>query len=210
MERIIKKLDHRLEHYNWHRKISYLDHKSLHYSYDIIASVTRRLANIDPNRTAAGKDLLIILQSHMFYLCLGITSTLRQIVKELPPFNFQSLVNFRQVEESLLRDLEMPSNAWERFWITLDNNKDEALNQMRRDSKYTLRKYLIPGILSETPYALEDIQRMSPFSWSKAIVGGAGATMAIADGLTTTISPGTSAFSFIASILATAYVSGKS
>ncbi|HEX8131041.1 MAG TPA: hypothetical protein VF527_18205 [Pyrinomonadaceae bacterium] len=113
---------------------------------------------------------------------IGISRIIGKVAPEyLYEFSFREAVEFRAVEENLLNQLQVPNDAWDRFWSLVDENKNQFLSEMQVFEAYSFYQHLSPFIYAQLLNTPNRFRPMSPFKWSRAIIGGIGTSLGIVD-----------------------------
>ena len=131
-----------------------------------------------------------------------------RIIGEVAPdyledFSFSNAAQFRQYDESLVRDLDIPEAAWEPFWAMVNKNEFDWLPEVPREEKsYSLYRHLSGRVVENFRSGPGPYVRLSPFKWWKQVVAGVGCVLGIADGVLVPGTGGIAITSFVASVIA--------
>jgi hypothetical protein len=83
----------------------------------------------------------------------GVSQVLGEVAPEyLAQFSFTNATEFRRTEEALLNDLEIPQEAWNRFWSLADEKKGKWLSQvsqLREQAPYSAYLHLAPSVIDQ-------------------------------------------------------------
>jgi hypothetical protein len=149
------------------------------------------------------------LESQILYFfreldSMGVSRIIGEVAPDyLQEFSFSSATQFREYEESLLRDLDIPEVAWERFWALVDNNKQTWLSEVSAsEAPYSVYRHLSARVISTFRAGPSNYEHLSPFKWWKPVVAGLGSVLGIVDGIAVPATGGIAITSFAASIIA--------
>jgi len=149
------------------------------------------------------------LESQILYFfreldAIGVSRVIGEIAPHyLREFSFSSATQFRQYEESLLRDLDIPEVAWERFWALVDHNKKTWLSEVSAtEAPYSVYRHLSARVISTFRSGPGNYEHLSPFKWWKPVVAGMGSILGIVDGIAVPATGGIAITSFVASVIA--------
>lgn len=191
MESAIVNLSERLENDpSWTDAITNLDRNLLSMSQRNVAQITAYFAHEEELNERLVKMAWLGLQLQTLYFfreldASGVSSVIGQVAPEyLGDFSYTDAIEFRSIEENLASDLQIPAEAWELFWRLIDQHKDEFISQMREYESYSFYQHLFPSIAAQFQIPPSRFRHLSPFRWSKAVAGGIGTVLGIADPLT--------------------------
>lgn len=134
----------------------------------------------------------------------GVSKILGEVAPDyLADFSFSNAKQFREFEEHLLRDLDIPEAAWERFWAIVDNNKPAWLSDVSTaEAPYNLYRHLSGRIVETFKSGPGPYEHLSPFKWWKPVVVGIGSVLGFADGMLAVPTGGIALTSCAASVIA--------
>jgi hypothetical protein len=220
MEEVVNKLDYEISNTNpiWQYAISVLDDSwrllredlkktVLYFGYDVSAS------------TDSSQNRWKNLEDQVYHLFgdldrVGLSEIIGEVVKRSSnllggDFSYFSAKDFRRFEESLVRDLEIPDQAWDRFWRLVDERKDNLIREMERFGEdYNFREHLFPSIaitFREGPGSPESMS----FKWSLGTIVGVGTLLGSVNGSAAIATAGLSLLSFLAAAAAAGYAAGR-
>jgi hypothetical protein len=149
------------------------------------------------------------LESQILYFfreldAIGVSRVIGEVAPDyLREFSFSSATHFREYEEGLLRDLDIPEVAWERFWAFVDDNKGTWLGEVSAtEAPYSLYRHLSAKVIRTFRDGSGDYVHLSPFKWWKPVVAGIGSVLGIVDGIAVPPTGGIAVASFAASVIA--------
>jgi len=134
------------------------------------------------------------------------------LISEIAPnhlyeFSYSNSKEFRNLEESWLRNIRIPKKAWNKYWELIDKNKSNILEKMETKKFRALEEvYYSPNRKKIGP---GELKPMSPFNWGRAIIAGIAVTGSIVNGIAFIPTAGVSAASFVGSIVASSIVAGQ-
>jgi hypothetical protein len=134
----------------------------------------------------------------------GVSRIIGEVAPDyLRDFSFRNALQFRNYEENLLKDLDIPEAAWERFWPIVDKHKSEWLSDIDTgDRPYSIYQHLSGRVVEVFRSGPGPYEHLSPFKWWKPVVAGLGSVLGIADGILVPATGGIAITSFVASVAA--------
>jgi hypothetical protein len=209
MEPQITALDSRLENdREWREAAAKLDERLLRTSLDSVKLITRFFAHEEDQPGPTLTMAWLSLEAQLLHFFRELDSTgISRIIGEVAPeylsnFSFSNAGGFREIEEGLLRDLDVPPEGWDRFWALADEYKGEVLSQMREQSPYSAYQHVADRITGRLGDELGPYTHLSPFKWWKPVVAGLGAAVGIIDGIAVAPTGGIAITSYVASVAA--------
>lgn len=175
------------------------------------------------------------LQSQIYHLYrtlddYGLSTIISREARDfLSQFSYVAATEFRSEEKRLIKeiydktrgrnktikDLQIPEEAWNRFWLTVDRNKGTIVTKMQVASHdrflyFVLYKEYVENAFRDPlgNFTLGEFMPMSPFNWSKALCSGIGATLLAVNALASIPSAGITAASFIGGLIASSIAGG--
>lgn len=115
---------------------------------------------------------------------------------------------FRQTEQDLLNDLQMPQKGWERYWQIIDSHKENTFTLLKDVKDRSLSNFIqIDKLYYNGPGSSEPL---SPFKWNNAVITGVSTLAMAVNGFIGFATAGIGFASMAAPIIALSYLAGKS
>lgn len=137
----------------------------------------------------------------------GVSEYILKYQDEIIRNKFTETTNFKNFEERMLSNLEIPEKAWKKFWSITEESKMQ-MNEVLYDKKQIRlsdiwnKKYQInrgPG----------KVKPLSPFKWGRAVATGISSTLLVANGVLMLTSGAFGIASVMAPIVALSYFAGQ-
>lgn len=151
MESQIRALDERLRaDREWENAIERLDQRLLNTSLESMKHLGRFFAHDEDQPDRILQMAWFSLEAQTLYLLRELDSSgVSRILGEVTPdyladFSYSDASAFREEEERMLSDFEVPQEGWDRFWALVDRNKGEWLSQARELRPYSAYEHLSP------------------------------------------------------------------
>ena len=137
----------------------------------------------------------------------GISEFITKYRERILERKFTEPTDFKNFEERLLSNLEIPNTAWREFWIIAERSKKSVNEILYREkqpgiSKIWNRKY-------QTVLGPGKVKPLSPFKWGRAVATGISSTLLLVNGSLMLTSGGLGIVSVIAPIIVISYFSGQ-
>lgn len=159
-------------------------------------------------------DLLVyVVQMYGDLDRVGLSGIIGEVVGQnsiqLMDFSFSEKGAFRRFEEYLLRDLEIPTEIWDKFWILVDQNKGPLIQVMKsHQGAYNFHEHFFPQFDTVSKRGPGTTTAMS-FKWSLATIVSVGTLLGSVNGGTAIPTAGLSLLSLVGSAIAAGYAAGK-
>jgi hypothetical protein len=198
----------------WRHAVERIDSEFITVSAESAKRITQYFGHERDRTPMATRAAWRSLESHMFAFFrhldgVGVSPIVGRVAPEhFRNFSFRDAYDFRSIEEDLVAEIEIPAEAWERFWYTIDENRSAFLERVQSSAQFRFRSLLplMREFFAEEPASFEPL---SPFNWSKGFLGGLATTLGIVDFGAAPLSAGVSVGSAVVAGICVFYTEGK-
>ena len=137
----------------------------------------------------------------------GISKFITKYRERILEREFTEPTDFKNFEERLLSNLEIPNTAWREFWTIAEKSKKSVNEILYRDKQPGISK--IWNGKYQTTLGPGKVKPLSPFKWGRAVAVGISSTLLLANGSLMLTSGGLGIVSVIPPIIVISYFSGQ-